>query len=95
MTTAPLDQRIPLKIEFGGGMEMLFSNQRTHRVNIPAQIPLDPSSTNTANANELSSKPTDMTYLISWLRDNLLTERADLFVEGSTVCVYTMLCNAI
>ena len=76
--------QIPLKIEFGGGMEMLFSNQRSHRVNVPARIPLDGSSNTTA---DVKSKPADMTYLISWLRENLLTERADLFVEGSTVYV--------
>jgi len=30
-------------------------------------------------------KPTDITYLIHWMRDNLLKERAELFMEGGTV----------
>lgn len=66
---------IALRIEFGGGLELLFSNQRSHRVSIPAGVlsGADP------------ARPADVAYLIGWLRDNLLKERAELFVENGTV----------
>ncbi|KAI0356944.1 ubiquitin-like modifier 1 [Trametes cingulata] len=72
-----------LKIEFGGGLELLFSNQRSHRVTIPALVPA--SSGETSNEEEAPKKPADLSYLISWLKDNLLKERAELFVENGTV----------
>ncbi|KAI0672341.1 ubiquitin-related modifier 1, partial [Trametes maxima] len=61
---------ISLKVEFGGGLELLFSNQRSHRSSTPdAEI----------------FKAVDLTYLIFWLRDNLLKERVELFIENATV----------
>ncbi|TFK86735.1 ubiquitin-like modifier 1 [Polyporus arcularius HHB13444] len=68
---------ISLKIEFGGGLELLFSNQRSHRITIPANVPPE--------GSDVPSKPVDITYLLFWLRDNLLKERAELFVENGTV----------
>ena len=67
---------LSLKIEFGGGLELLFSNQRSHRIALPAQV---------STSESESSRPADITYLIAWLRDNLLRERAELFVEGASV----------
>ena len=61
---------ISLKVEFGGGMELLFSNQRSHHVTIPATP---------------DGKPADLTFLIFWLKDNLLKEREELFIEDKTV----------
>ncbi|KAI0752688.1 ubiquitin-like modifier 1, partial [Daedaleopsis nitida] len=72
---------ISLKIEFGGGLELLFSNQRSHRVSIPAHVP----SPAAGEAADGPMKPADLAYLIFWLRDNLLKERAELFVENGTV----------
>ncbi|RPD61708.1 ubiquitin-like modifier 1 [Lentinus tigrinus ALCF2SS1-7] len=71
---------INLKIEFGGGLELLFSNQRSHRIAIPANVPVP-----TPEGSDVQTKPADLTYLIFWLRDNLLKERAELFVENGTV----------
>ena len=89
---------ISLKIEFGGGLELLFSNQRSHRVEIPALVPSTaapaPASTSAAPSSSASSisdeqgppkKPADVTYLLYWLRDNLLKEREELFIENGTV----------
>ena len=81
---------ISLKIEFGGGLELLFSNQRSHRVTVPALVP---ASSGTAKATAPSAededgapkKPVDLAYLIFWLRDNLLKEREELFIENGTV----------
>lgn len=64
---------LSLRIEFSGGLELLFSNVRSHRITIPAVID--------------DGKPVDINYLIFWLRDNLLKEREELFLENGTVCV--------
>ncbi|OSC99729.1 ubiquitin-related modifier 1 [Trametes coccinea BRFM310] len=71
---------LAVKVEFGGGLELLFSNERSHRVTIPALVPASPSTDDDA-----PKKPADLTYLIHWLKDNLLKERAELFVENGTV----------
>ena len=73
---------ISLKIEFGGGLELLFSNKRSHRITLPDTVP---ASNSTNLTNPVTEKPLDMTYLIHYLRDNLLTERPELFVEKDTV----------
>jgi ubiquitin related modifier 1 len=101
-------QLLSLKIEFSGGLELLFSNQRSHRVQIPSIVPSDNSTTfTTATPSQLVSasdiskdlstpetaphltgektKPTDVTYLMYYLRDHLLKERVELFMEGGTV----------
>ena len=62
-----------VQVEFSGGLELLFSNKKSQKVEIPT----------TAN-----DKPTDVNYLIHWLKDNLLKERAELFVDNDTVCVF-------
>ena len=38
-----------------------------------------------ADAPDAPQRPVDLAYLIFWLRDNLLKERAELFVENGTV----------
>ncbi|GLB43602.1 putative acts as a sulfur carrier required for 2-thiolation of mcm(5)S(2)U at tRNA wobble positions of cytosolic tRNA(Lys), tRNA(Glu) and tRNA(Gln) [Lyophyllum shimeji] len=63
---------LDIKVEFSGGLELLFSNQRQHSVTIPS---IDPT----------TSEPTRLQYLINYLRDNLLKERLELFVENDTV----------
>jgi ubiquitin related modifier 1 len=70
MTTTTIATKL-VRIEFGGGLELLFSNQKSHKVNIPVVA-----------AND---KPTDVNYLILWLRDNLLKEREELFLDNKTV----------
>lgn len=76
-----------IKIEFGGGSELLFSNQRSHQVAIPAEIPSPASTGKGVPANVVSGQPANLTYLMYWLRDNLLKEREELFIENGTVYV--------
>jgi ubiquitin related modifier 1 len=80
-------ETLMLKIEFGGGMELLFANQRSHRLSIPAQVPVDNNTKEDlpADANSVNTKPADITYLIHHLRDHLLKERVELFMENGTV----------
>ena len=61
-----------IRVEFSGGLELLFSNQKSQRVEIPTAT---------------NDKPTDVNYLIYWLKNNLLKERGELFVENNTVWV--------
>lgn len=75
---------INLKIEFSGGLELLFGGRRTHTLSLPAVVSV---------TEEVKGKPppaptpTDVTYLIRHLRTHLLTERPELFVDGDTVYV--------
>jgi ubiquitin related modifier 1 len=69
---------ISLRIEFGGGLELLFANQRSHTLSIPATVPQD---------GDAEAKAADIAYLIHYLRDHLLKERPELFIENGTVSV--------
>ena len=95
---------LSLKIEFSGGLELLFSNQRSHRVQIPSIVPIDNSTSPSAavpvsdiskdiptsittpqSADVGKTKAADIAYLMYYLRDYLLKERVELFMEGGTV----------
>ena len=73
-----------VKIEFGGGLELLFSNERIHKITLPACIP----ASSPAAKADAPDAPANITYLIYWLKENLLKERAELFEENGTVYVY-------
>ncbi|KAF8803366.1 ubiquitin related modifier 1 [Phlegmacium glaucopus] len=75
---------LSLKIEFGGGLELLFSNKRSHRITLPATVPAN-NSTNTTSPVTEATKPVDITYLIYYLKDHMLKERVELFMEKGTV----------
>jgi ubiquitin related modifier 1 len=62
---------LKLKIEFGGGLELLFSNKRSHLVGVPSTIP----------QGDRKGQPVDIDFLIQWLNQNLLKERPELFIE--------------
>ncbi|KAI0701833.1 ubiquitin-like modifier 1 [Cytidiella melzeri] len=80
------ESTISLKIEFGGGLELLFSNKRSHKVTIPSHVPVPADANPTPKPEgKKSGRPADITYLIYWLRDNLLKEREELFIENGTV----------
>ncbi|KAH8829163.1 ubiquitin-related modifier 1 [Flagelloscypha sp. PMI_526] len=68
---------ISLKIEFSGGLELLFNNQRTYTLSVPAKV-------QTSHPDQISSAP-NILWLIHHLRDTLLKERAELFIENDTV----------
>jgi ubiquitin related modifier 1 len=72
---------LELKVEFGGGLELLFSNKRTHIVTIPSTVP----------EGDREGKPVDINFLIHWLKDHLLKERPELFVDSGTVYVISYL----
>ncbi|KAK9815496.1 hypothetical protein WJX72_004660 [[Myrmecia] bisecta] len=61
---------VKVNIELSGGLELLFGNQKTHQIDMPAD-----------NGN----KQVQLGSLLVWARDNLLTERPELFMKGNTV----------
>ncbi|XP_043235665.1 ubiquitin-related modifier 1-like isoform X2 [Amphibalanus amphitrite] len=60
-----------LTVEFSGGAELLFGNVKQHKVTLPERGDGDSVWT--------------MEGLLPWLRDNLLKERPELFMQGETV----------
>ncbi|KXN89777.1 Ubiquitin-related modifier 1 [Leucoagaricus sp. SymC.cos] len=76
---------LSLKIEFSGGLELLFSNQRSHNITIPRTVRRDNSTSLLPLEDGIETKPADITYLIHYLRDHLLKERPELFIENQTV----------
>ncbi|KAJ3570983.1 hypothetical protein NP233_g4049 [Leucocoprinus birnbaumii] len=76
---------LTLKIEFGGGLELLFSNQRSHNISIPSRVRKNDSTSLLPLEDDVETKPADITYLIHHLRDHLLKERPELFIENKTV----------
>jgi ubiquitin related modifier 1 len=68
---------LKLKVEFGGGLELLFSNQRSHLIDIPSTVP----------RGDGEGQPADIDFLIHWLKNNLLKERPELFIEDTMLCV--------
>ncbi|KAI0301253.1 hypothetical protein BC826DRAFT_988358, partial [Russula brevipes] len=51
-------------------------NTRTHPVDIPSTVP----------HGDGQGQPVDIAFLIRWLKDNLLKERPELFIEqGETL----------
>ena len=77
---------IDLKVEFGGGLELLFGNQRTHTLSLPPSTSTTPPPTPTHDSGGTGADLT-LTYLMHHLRTHVLTERPELFMEGDTVYV--------
>ncbi|KAI9591809.1 ubiquitin-related modifier 1 [Syncephalis fuscata] len=57
-----------IKLEFSGGMELLFDQQREISVELPA-----------------AANVATMRDLLPWIREELLKERPELFMQGDTV----------
>ncbi|KZT60006.1 ubiquitin-related modifier 1 [Calocera cornea HHB12733] len=70
------ERTIKIKLTFGGGVEVLFSNKRNQTIALPAQTPA---------SGTQPSRPADLRYLILWMSKNLLTDRKELFLDGETV----------
>ncbi|CAI6332621.1 unnamed protein product [Periconia digitata] len=72
MSSSP--ENLTVKVEFSGGLELLFSNKRTHTITLPAHTP------------STSTTPTTIRDLVIYLCDELMRDpRRDLFVLDGTV----------
>ncbi|KAJ3865502.1 MAG: ubiquitin-related modifier 1 [Lentinula lateritia] len=77
---------ISLQVEFGGGLELLFSNRKRHTLTLPSMVSLDNNTKVLPDAlSGVETKPADIEYLLYHLRDHLLQERPELFMEDKTV----------
>ncbi|GFZ46894.1 Ubiquitin-related modifier 1 [Saitozyma sp. JCM 24511] len=73
-TSSPGPDTLEIRLEFGGGLHLLFSQQPRHSIHVPRHVP-----------GSSPPKPSDMRYLIRWLKGNLLSEREEMFGEGDGV----------
>lgn len=64
---------LPVVVEFGGGAELLFGNEKRKELQLPLKLADD------------SNPEWNLRTLITWLKVNYLTERPELFVQGDTV----------
>ncbi|KAL4072311.1 ubiquitin-like modifier 1 [Scleroderma citrinum] len=81
---------ITLKVEFAGGLELLFDNKRTHSISLPSLVPSDnsipPASSSSAPESGMgTTKQLDVQYLMFYLRAKVLKERPELFMDGNNV----------
>ncbi|KAG0342049.1 Ubiquitin- modifier 1 [Podila humilis] len=72
-----------IELQFSGGMELLFDNQKTIVTQVPAQFPVVNSSS-TDSGKEQPHKA-NIKDLIGWMATTLLKERPELFIgtDGS------------
>ncbi|KAK3116230.1 Ubiquitin- modifier 1 [Teratosphaeriaceae sp. CCFEE 6253] len=67
-----MTETLPLTVEFTGGLELLFSNQRKHKISIPTTDP--------------QKEPSNVGYLVKWLCENLIKDpRKEMFVLEDSV----------
>ena len=62
---------LSVEIEFSGGAELLFKKIKKHKIELPDKMGV---------ANTWTIRD-----LIGWIKDNLLCERPELFVQGESV----------
>lgn len=55
-----------------GGLHLLFSSQPRQTVSLPKVTPGD-------------ARPVDVRYLIQWMKDEILSERVEMFGDGDGV----------
>ncbi|OXU23258.1 hypothetical protein TSAR_006362 [Trichomalopsis sarcophagae] len=68
---------LPLTVEFGGGAELLFGNIKKHSINLPAG--------KQCKMLQESFYWWSLRELILWMKENMLKERPELFVQDNTV----------
>ncbi|OCF38689.1 hypothetical protein I317_07540 [Kwoniella heveanensis CBS 569] len=67
---------IEVRLEFGGGLHLLFSSQPRHTINLPRFVP---------DSDASPPQPVNMRYLVKWMKGNLLSEREEMFGDGDGV----------
>ncbi|KAF2425263.1 ubiquitin related modifier 1 [Tothia fuscella] len=66
------EKSLSITVEFTGGLEMLFSNQRKHKITIPART--------------ISGKTPTIKFLVQYLCENVMKDpRKELFVLDESV----------
>ncbi|KAF3010065.1 Ubiquitin- modifier 1 [Curvularia kusanoi] len=66
------DGSLSIKVEFSGGLELLFANQKKHTLSIPDR--------------DESGAPSNVAFLVKYLCDNVMKDpRKDMFVLDGSV----------
>ncbi|XAO21932.1 hypothetical protein I312_100689 [Cryptococcus bacillisporus CA1280] len=68
------DDTMEVRFEFGGGLHLLFSSQPKHVAHLPRFVP-----------GTTPPDPLNMRYVVKWMKENLLSEREEMFGEGDGV----------
>jgi ubiquitin related modifier 1 len=61
-----------------GGLHLLFNSQPKHTISLPKRVNQDGDKAG-------DEKPVTVKYLIKWMKDNLLSERVEMFGDGDGV----------
>ncbi|XP_063836223.1 ubiquitin-related modifier 1 homolog [Ostrinia nubilalis] len=69
-------ETLKLNIQFGGGAELLFDKIKKREVELPALKKYFP---------EISKENWTIKELLQWIKDNLLKERPELFLQGDSI----------
>ncbi|XP_063699360.1 ubiquitin-related modifier 1 homolog [Culicoides brevitarsis] len=64
------ENALNVTLEFSGGAELLFGNKKKHQVTLES---------------ENQDTEWNIKRLLAWMKDNLLTERPELFLQDDTV----------
>ena len=67
---------LKLNIHFGGGAELLFDKIKKHEVELPAVRKYFP---------DCHNEKWTIRELLIWIKENLLKERPELFLQGDSV----------
>ncbi|KAL9640506.1 MAG: hypothetical protein Q9164_000256 [Protoblastenia rupestris] len=68
----PAGTFLTIVVEFTGGLELLFSNERKHKISVPV--------------SDESGKPVNVAFLVQYLCENLMKDRRkEMFVLDDTV----------
>ncbi|CAF9906344.1 Ubiquitin- modifier 1 [Imshaugia aleurites] len=71
-TKADDEGNLPIVVEFTGGLELLFSNQRKHQIALPS--------------TDENGRSANLAFLVRYLCQSLMTgRRKDMFVTDGTV----------
>lgn len=73
---------LKININFGGGAELLFDKIKKREVELPALSKYLPN---------IHKDRWTIRELLVWIKDNLLKERPELFLQVSSI-IYTYLC---
>ncbi|WVQ77854.1 hypothetical protein IAR50_007551 [Cryptococcus sp. DSM 104548] len=68
------EDTLEVRFEFGGGLHLLFSSKPQHVARLPRFVP-----------DTTPPQPLNMRYVVKWMKENLLSEREEMFGEGDGV----------
>ncbi|KAI8819179.1 ubiquitin-related modifier 1, partial [Fimicolochytrium jonesii] len=80
----PPTMTLNLTLQFSGGMELLFSHQKELALQTTPSDLLAHYAKPNPSESTLTSEA-ELRHLLPYIRDTLLTERAELFMQGDTV----------